>query len=83
LAHELKLQLISGHPGERHQVAWTGSILRQQATIEDLLAQSPGLRPRIRELISSAYQNAARVVGWSFRVATPADCPWNQEEILK
>jgi hypothetical protein len=83
LEHKLKLQLISGPVRERNDAGWTGSISRQQAAIEDLLAQSPSLRPRIAELISGAYNHAARTVARSFRVAPPDDCPWSVDEILE
>jgi hypothetical protein len=81
--HKLKLQLIGGPLSERHEAAWAGSIFWPRAAMEDLVAHSPSLRPPIPELISSAYENAAHVVAKSVRVATPADCPWDQEEILK
>jgi len=81
--HKLKLQWIGGPRSERHEAACAVSILRPRAAIEDLLAQSPSLRPPIPERISSAYENRARVVAKRVPVATPADRPWDQEEILK
>jgi Domain of unknown function DUF29 len=79
LEHKLKLQFISGPVRERNEATWTGSISRQQSAIEDLLAQSPSLRPRVQELIPGAYEHAARTATRSFRVATPAECPWGKD----
>src|SRR5437899_625121 len=54
LLHMLKW----GHQPRKRSRSWVLSIRQQRLEIEDILADNPGLRPRIDEAISRAYRKA-------------------------
>jgi hypothetical protein len=73
-----------------HQTAlrsrsWVLSIEEQRLEIADVLADNPGLRPRIAEAIARAYRRArieaAKETGLDETVFPPA-CPYSFDDIM-
>jgi len=70
------------HQPEYRSGSWRGSIIEQRDRLEDLLQDSPSLRPLAVEALTVAYERGRR------RAATettllhlPATCPWRFEQI--
>jgi len=73
-----------------HQTAlrsrsWVLSIEEQRLEIADVLADNPGLRPRITEAIARAYRRArieaAKETGLD-ETAFPPSCPYSFDDIV-
>jgi Domain of unknown function DUF29 len=71
-------------PGLRSR-SWALSIKAQRADLDDIIADNPGLKPRIGEAISRAYRKAcieaARETGLD-EAQFPAVCPYDWNDIL-
>lgn len=65
--------------------SWRRTIRTQRLEIEELLADSPSLRPRVSALMAERYtrwvKDAAEETGLSETVFPPA-CPWTMDEVL-
>lgn len=66
--------------------SWVLSIEEQRLEIVDVLADNPGLKPRINEAIARAYRRArieaARETGLD-EATFPATCPYSFDDITK
>jgi len=66
--------------------SWLLSIEEQRLEIADVLADNPGLKPRIGEAIARAYRRArieaAKETGLDAAVF-PATCPYSFDDIMK
>ena len=64
--------------------SWILSIEAQRAEIDDVVADNPGLKPRINEAIARAYRKArieaARETGLE-EEQFPAACPYDWNDI--
>jgi Domain of unknown function DUF29 len=83
LLHLLKWQ---GPPGQRgHSHSWYDTIVEQREQIQDLLADSPSLRPQLPVLLAQRYPRARRKalneIGLP-DMALPQTCSWTAEQIL-
>lgn len=81
LAHLLKWR---GQPGLR-STSWRLTIAEQRRQVEDVLTDSPGLKPQSVEILLKAYGDALlraqRETGLPAD-AFPAECPWTVEQAL-
>jgi hypothetical protein len=72
------------HQPERRTRSWVTSIRVQRNNLDDVLADNPGLRPRLDEAIARAYRNAraeaAQETGLD-EEAFPATCPYSFEDL--
>jgi len=66
--------------------SWVPSIEEQRLEIVDVLADNPGLKPRINEAIARAYRRArieaAKETGLD-EATFPATCPYSFDDITK
>lgn len=71
-------------PGKRSR-SWALSIKEQRLQLEDVLADNPGLKPRINEAIARAYRKAvvaaAKETGLD-ETAFPETCAYSYEDIV-
>jgi hypothetical protein len=81
LLHLLKWQLQP----EQRSGSWRGFVHKRRRSAQDLLAESPSLRPRVPELVADRYGiarcNAAIETGLPDS-AFPVDCPYGVDQIL-
>lgn len=83
LEHLLKLRLAKGVILEYNQGVWQASILRQRDELDVLLQESPSLRRRIGpDFIHKCYRRAAARVAAEYKIEPPAECPFEEAEIL-
>lgn len=79
LMHMLKWD----HQPERRSRSWALSIAAQRVEIDDVLADNPGLKPRLTEAIGRAYRrallDAARETGLDTDIFAPA-CPYGWDD---
>ncbi|HEY7493046.1 MAG TPA: DUF29 domain-containing protein [Candidatus Tectomicrobia bacterium] len=83
LLHLLKWH---GQPGRRENShSWYDTIVEQREQIQDLLADSPSLRPQLSTLLAQRYararQKALHDTGLP-AIALPRMCPWTAEQLL-
>ena len=81
LTHILKWD----HQPERRSRSWLLSMQAQRLEIEDVLADNPGLRPRIEEALTRAYRKARLEAAKETELdeATfPQGCPYSFDEIM-
>jgi hypothetical protein len=63
--------------------SWRGSIDEARTRIEDILADSPSLRPYPEEYLAKAYSRAAgRTARETDLIAIPKACPWTIAQML-
>jgi hypothetical protein len=80
LMHMLKW----GHQPERRSRSWANSIATQRLDLADVLADNPGLRPRINEAIARAFRKARLEASTETALATakfPETCPYSFDDI--
>lgn len=81
LGHLLKWQ----YQPENRNNGWRSTIREQRRRIDQLLADSPSLKPFLTETLARAYQDgldlAVRETGLSYD-AFPEDCPYSFTEAL-
>jgi Domain of unknown function DUF29 len=81
LVHLLKWQLQP----EMRSTSWAGTIRELRRKIEDLLDESPSLRPTVPDVVPLAYvdarEDAAEETGLP-QSAFPETCPFSAEETL-
>jgi hypothetical protein len=72
------------HQSDRRSRSWVLSIKAQREDLFDVLADNPGLKPRIAQAIERAYRRAriaaAQETGLN-EETFPATCPYSFEEI--
>ena len=81
LLHLLKWRL---QPTKRTR-SWQRTLLTQRSKIEILLGDSPSLRPRLVDDLSSNYRRAVKRAALETRLRTadfPARCPFSPEQVL-
>lgn len=81
LARLLKWQF---QPSAR-STSWSGTIIEQRLQIDSVIADSPSLRPVVRETLDNAYRRALRLAAAEAELAEaafPAECPYTAEQIL-
>jgi hypothetical protein len=81
MAHFLKWQL---QPRKRTN-SWRGSIRGARREIRGLLDESPGLKSRLPELFSKAYEAAVDLACEETNLELsrfPASCPWSFEQAM-
>ncbi len=65
--------------------SWSGTIREQRSRIEDLLSESPSLRPLIAQIRPALYARACRVAANETGLPTsmfPTRCPFTPEQVL-
>jgi hypothetical protein len=63
--------------------SWRGSIMEQRHQIEDILDDSPSLRPYIAERLAKAWPRAcAQTVRETGLLHLPEVCPWSIAQVL-
>ena len=70
-------RLIEGH-------SWETTINTQRNDIDDLLHDSPSLRPQVQERLAQQYGKARRQALQETRLAAsalPESCPWTMEQV--
>ncbi len=81
LGHLLKWQYQPGHRSN----SWRSTMREQRRRIDQLLADSPSLKPFLPEAVARAYQDgldlAVRETGLSYD-AFPEDCPYSFTQVL-
>ena len=81
LLHLLKWQL---QPTKRTR-SWQRTLLTQRSKIEILLGDSPSLRPRLVDDLSSNYRRAVKRAALETQLRTadfPVRCPFSPEQVL-
>jgi hypothetical protein len=70
---------------ERNGSSWTNTITNSRRDIKYSLEDSPSLKPFIKEIFNTCYQDAredaAKETGLKEEVF-PEECPWTIEEVL-
>lgn len=82
LLHMLKVLMQP----EKHTRSWELSILNAREKIEDILADSPSLKPEIKTMLDRAYERSVTKASLQTGIAVkkfPKECPWAFKEILK
>jgi hypothetical protein len=72
------------HQPARRSRSWSVTIATQRIELEDVLADNPGLEPRINEAIARGYRKARLEAAneTELRVTTfPETCPYSFEDI--
>jgi hypothetical protein len=74
------------HQASLRSRSWVLSIVEQRLEIGDVLADNPGLKPRIGEAVARAYRRArieaAKETGLE-EAAFPTECPYLFDDIVK
>ncbi len=81
LMHLLKWQFQPN----RRSPSWATTVRDQRDEIEEILADSPSLRPVVRDSLSATYTRARRkAIGETGLPDTtfPADCPFTLDQVL-
>mgnify|MGYP000991017690 CR=1 len=82
LIHLLRWQL---QPELRDGSTWRGVICEQRFQIEDLLEESPSLKPKLRAQWPKAYRHAVRQAAHEMGMdekALPVACPYTPVQVL-
>lgn len=80
LMHMLKWD----HQPDRRSRSWSVSIATQRIELDDVLADNPGLKPRVDEAIARSYRKARLEAAneTELRVKTfPETCPYSFDDI--
>lgn len=81
LVHLLKWQVQEGFRSR----SWSGTIREQRGRIEDLLEESPSLRPLVRQIRPALYARARRVASSETGLPArmfPTRCPFTADQVL-
>lgn len=73
------------HQPDRRSRSWALSIREQRLALHDVLADNPGLQPRIGEAMTRAYRRARVQAAMETGLAEnrfPESCPYSYEEIV-
>jgi hypothetical protein len=73
----------------RQSASWRVSIQNSRSNIQNRLADSPSLRPKLPTLIARAYEKARRSAGVEMKLdqrvwdeKSPSSCPWSVAQLL-
>ena len=73
------------HQPAKRTRSWALSVREQRLELDDVLADNPGLRPRIGEATTRAYRKArvqaAKETGFN-ETRFPAECPYSWNDII-
>jgi hypothetical protein len=72
------------HQPERRSRSWRATIATQRVELEDVLADNPGLKPRISEAIARGYRKARLEAANETELSLktfPETCPYSFEDI--
>jgi hypothetical protein len=72
------------HQPERRSRSWAGAIKEQRIVLRNVIADNPGLRPRIGEAIARAYEQACVGAANETGLADstfPETCPYSFDDI--
>jgi len=84
----LIVHLLKWHYQPERRIAghsWENTINTQRNDIDDLLHDSPSLRPQVQERLTQQYGKARRQALQETRLAEsalPESCPWTVEQVL-
>jgi len=81
LAHLLNY----AHQPERRSPSWNGTIREQRKQLEDLLRDSPSLKPRLIEELEDSYISAKLLAAGETGLSEaefPPTCPFTLEQLL-
>ena len=81
LVHLLKY----AHQPERRSLRWKGTIREQRKQLEDLLSDSPSLKPRLIEELEDSYISAKLLAAGETGLPEtefPLTCPFTLEQLL-
>ena len=81
LLHMLKWD----HQPQRRSRSWAISIKQQRLELDDVLADNPGLRPRLEEAVGRAYRKARLEATKETKIAEnrfPQTCPYPWNDIV-
>lgn len=81
----LLLHLLKWKYQSDHRRSWQASIYNSRQEIQELLVDSPSLKPYIIEVLATCYQNASvnAVAETGLALTTfPKQCPFSLEEVL-
>lgn len=81
LAHLLKY----AHQPERRSPSWKGTIREQRKQLEDLLRDSPSLKPRLIEELEDSYISAKLLAAGETGLPEaefPSTCPFTLKQLL-
>src|ERR1051325_1039077 len=82
----LLMHLLKWHyQPNRRSPSWATTVRDQRDEIEEILSDSPSLRPVVRDALSSVYKRARRkAIGETGlpEATFPSDCPFTLEQIL-
>jgi hypothetical protein len=81
LAHLLNY----AHQPERRSPSWNGTIREQRKQLEDLLRDSPSLKPRLIEELEDSYISAKLLAAGETSLSEaefPPTCPFTLEQLL-
>jgi len=70
---------------DKRKLGWEKTMATQRREIEDLLEESPSLRPTLGELIAKVYRTAVEQAAEETRLpasAFPPECPYTPEQIM-
>lgn len=87
IEHKLKLYLLHGIDREPNERGWNLSIKTQRSGIEDLIQESPSLKPRLAdpEFLEACYKAGVRDFEnseFGCYAKPPRECPFSWAEIL-
>lgn len=81
LHHMLKWQFQAA----RRSRSWIVTVNTQRDEIAKIIADSPSLRPLVREILPAAYASARRDAAVETRLSAsrfPAECPYTVDDVL-
>lgn len=81
LAHLLKY----AHQPERRSPSWSGTIREQRKQLDELLHDSPSLKPRLIEELEDSYISARMLAAGETGLPEsvfPAGCPFSLSQLL-
>ncbi|WP_257291510.1 DUF29 domain-containing protein [Endozoicomonas sp. ONNA1] len=88
--HLLKWQMQSAkvddlHDMERWYISWLDSIAKQRRRVVEELDENPGLKNKLDEILTTAYQQACKAAATDMKCRIkdfPTECPWTFEQIM-
>jgi hypothetical protein len=85
IAHLLKWHLESSAARERNRRGWQGTIEEQRKRSHKLIKDNPGLKNRLDEVLSDAYELALPILKKETSLdlkIIPTECPYTLEQCL-
>jgi uncharacterized protein DUF29 len=78
-----KLKVI--YQAHKHTRSWDHSIIESSHRCEEVLIENPSLKPKIKDLIKSAYwyaRSRASLETGLDQYEFPVDCPWTVKDVF-